>query len=127
MFQTLNSSTVLHLVFLASNKRHVIFGNLAVLLASLSALAEGQKRPCWWLTGVRRESQMLPGTAFKLAKAHLKRPHKTFSRQLAVTDKASFKSALLIETQAIGAFRMPRSLDPGGLASTQINWLGSEH
>ena len=58
--------------------------------------------------------------------AHLKRRHR-FPRQLALIENANFESALLIETQANSAFGMPRSLDPGGLASVHNNWLGSEH
>lgn len=69
---------------------------------------------------------MLPGAALKLAKAHLERPHH-FSRQLALVHNANFTSSLLIDTQANGAFGMPRSLDPGGLRSAQNNWLASEH
>ncbi len=68
---------------------------------------------------------MLPGTAFKFAKEYLKRPHH-FSRQFALTHNANLKSALLIETQPNDAFRMPRSLNPGGLGSAQNNWLSSK-
>ena len=69
---------------------------------------------------------MLPRTASKLAKEYLKRPHH-FSRHFAWIHNANLKSALLIETQANEAFRMPRSLDRGGLGSAQNNWLPSKH
>ena len=104
MFQNSNRLSVNDSAVVTSNTRRVnIFVNLAVSLASLSDVPEGWKRQSWGMTRVRRESQMHPGTALKLAKARLKRPHH-FSRQSALTHNANFKSALLIQTQANGAF-----------------------